>query len=257
MTGQFSEKDPQRCNHYARFFKNLTLGEANTIFWLLFVVVLILMCISSLQHHKSIALNDLEKRGSKAEITKHNLRVRRLRVHQLSIVSLCLVLALAATVLECFAAFNIEYCDGEDLMQLYWGFWSVLQVGSNIAILGVMLQFWIILGDHETPSWAVALGTPVLVFAALGFVLRAIGKQTWQRCRGKRVKEENLEPRATERKKHREKPDATERSMSHAETIVANTNATSRDGNVTTTFWTRDLNYLLHSVVNNEEENRQ
>jgi len=71
-------------------------------------------------------------------------------------------------------------------MQMYWGFWSVLQVGSNIAILGVMVQFWIVLGDHETPSWAVALGTPVLVFAALGFVLKSVWLQFWDRCRGKR-----------------------------------------------------------------------
>lgn len=67
-------------------------------------------------------------------------------------------------------------------MMLYWGFWSVLQVGSNIAIFGVMLQFWIVLGDVETPSWAVALGTPVLVFAALGFVLKALWTKAWTRC---------------------------------------------------------------------------
>jgi hypothetical protein len=72
---------------------------------------------------------------------------------------------------------------------LYWGFWSVLQVGSNIAILGVMVQFWIVLGDHETPSWAVALGTPVLVVAALGFVLKSVWSQFWDRCRGKRAQE--------------------------------------------------------------------
>ena len=71
-------------------------------------------------------------------------------------------------------------------MQLYWGFWSVLQVGSNIAILGVMVQFWIVLGDVETPSWAVALGTPVLVFAALGFVFRSIWKSVWGKWTGKR-----------------------------------------------------------------------
>ncbi len=71
-------------------------------------------------------------------------------------------------------------------MQMYWGFWSVLQVGSNIAILGVMVQFWIVLGDHETPSWAVALGTPVLVFAALGFVLKSVWLQFWDQFRGKR-----------------------------------------------------------------------
>jgi hypothetical protein len=89
--------------------------------------------------------------------------------------------------MECFALFNIEYCQGEDLMQLFWGFWSVLQVGSNIAILGVMIQFWIVLGDVDTPSWAVALGTPVLVFAALGFLLRAIGGKALSRCLGKGV----------------------------------------------------------------------
>lgn len=88
---------------------------------------------------------------------------------------------MVCTVFEVFALFNIEYCDGEDLMQLYWGFWSVLQVGSNIAIFGVMLQLWIVLGNVQTPSWAVALGTPVLVFAALGWIAREIAKQACKR----------------------------------------------------------------------------
>jgi hypothetical protein len=74
-------------------------------------------------------------------------------------------------------------------MQLYWGFWSVLQVGSNIAILGVMVQFWIALTDGENPSWAVALGTPVLVFAALAFLFHQVGEKTWDRWRSKRVQE--------------------------------------------------------------------
>lgn len=50
-----------------------------------------------------------------------------------------------------------------------------------------MIQFWIVLGDVDTPSWAVALGTPVLVFAALGFLLRAIGGKALSRCLGKGV----------------------------------------------------------------------
>lgn len=101
----------------------------------------------------------------------------------LGIVGLCLILSATCTVFEVFAAFNIEYCDGEDLMQLYWGFWSVMQVGSNIAIIGVMLQLWIALGDVKSPSWAVALGTPVLVFAALGWIFREIGKVVLRRVR--------------------------------------------------------------------------
>jgi hypothetical protein len=44
------------------------------------------------------------------------------------------MLSLTCTIFECFALFNIEFCDVEDLMMLYWGFWSVLQVGSNITI---------------------------------------------------------------------------------------------------------------------------
>lgn len=39
MTGRFTEKDPLRCAHYARFFKHLNLWEANLIFWGLFVIV--------------------------------------------------------------------------------------------------------------------------------------------------------------------------------------------------------------------------
>ena len=134
-------------------------------------------------------LNGLERTISEEEVRQEKKKVKHLRKHQLSIASLCLVLAATATVFECFAILNIQYCDGEDLTQLYWGFWTLLSVGSNIAILGVMVHLWIVLGDHETPSWAVALGTPVLVFAALGFVFHSIGAQTWDRCRGKRVQE--------------------------------------------------------------------
>ncbi|RKF72186.1 hypothetical protein GcM3_098016 [Golovinomyces cichoracearum] len=116
-----------------------------------------------------------------SESPEHIESIRRIRMKYLSLVSLCAFLSATFAILECFAAFNIEYCAGEDLMNLYWGFWSILQVGSNIAIVGIMLQFWIILGDVETPSWAVAMGTPVLVFAALGFVLKEVWKKTWAR----------------------------------------------------------------------------
>jgi hypothetical protein len=96
---------------------------------------------------------------------------------------------MTCTALEVFVLFNIEFCDGEDLMQMYWGFWSILQVGSNIAIFGVMLQLWIVLGNVQTPSWAVALGTPVLVFAALGWIFRELFKQACKRILRREVKE--------------------------------------------------------------------
>lgn len=39
MTGKFTENDPERCAHYARFFKDLTLIQAEMIFWILFMIV--------------------------------------------------------------------------------------------------------------------------------------------------------------------------------------------------------------------------
>ena len=62
------------------------------------------------------------------------------------------MLSVTCTVLEVFVLFNIQYCDGEDLMQLSWGFWSVLQVGSCVAIFGTMLQLCIVMGNVEKPS---------------------------------------------------------------------------------------------------------
>ena len=52
MTGRFSEIDPERCAHYAGMMSHLNLKQANIIFWLLFLAVLLLMCVSSIQHHK-------------------------------------------------------------------------------------------------------------------------------------------------------------------------------------------------------------
>ncbi|KAG4430354.1 hypothetical protein IFR05_014158 [Cadophora sp. M221] len=289
MTGKFSDKDDRRCVHYARFFQHLTLSEANSIFWLLFIFVLIMMCISSLQHHKSIALTERDKSLPPriANSTRHKLKNRRLRVKMLSIASLCLILSAAATVFECFALFNIEFCDGEDLMQLYWGFWSVLQVGSNIAILGVMVQFWIVLGDVETPSWAVALGTPVLVFAALGFVFRSIWKNVWGKVTGRKEVRERKNSQDEESGagdetddddcgEGRQEKGRINRSLSTAPTIVnddsryaspsppepeagnSNSNAANTRPNGIprgSTLWSRDLQYLLSSVVHGEQDN--
>lgn len=56
-------------------------------------------------------------------------------------------------------------------MMLYWGFWSLLQVGSLIAILGIVLNQAYGLQNRAEPPWATALGTPVLVIAAFGHFL--------------------------------------------------------------------------------------
>ena len=86
--------------------------------------------------------------------------------------------------MEAFAAFSIQFCDGEDLMMLYWGFWTLLQVGSLIAIFGIMLNQWYTLREKEHPPWNVALGTPVLVIAALGHAWQSCVKNAWRKWHG-------------------------------------------------------------------------
>ena len=59
-------------------------------------------------------------------------------------------------------------------------------------MFGVVLNIWIALADVHTPSWAVALGTPVLVFAALHWILQAIWTRTWMDFTGKLTEGKDL-----------------------------------------------------------------
>ncbi|KAG0647143.1 hypothetical protein D0Z07_7303, partial [Hyphodiscus hymeniophilus] len=184
MTGKFSRIDEQRCLFYARFMSDLTLPQANGVYWSLFMFVLILLCICANIHHKSASL------AANAKSRRDKRRLRRLQKRFLGFVTICWLISDACAVFEVFALLNIQFCDGEDLTVLYWSFWGFLQVGSIIAIFGVILNLWIALADVNTPSWAVALGTPVLVFAALHWILLAVWTQAWQKVTGKHKRED-------------------------------------------------------------------
>lgn len=45
-------------------------------------------------------------------------------------------------VMETFCLLALQFCDGEDLMSLYWSTWTMLQLGAEIAILGILLALW-------------------------------------------------------------------------------------------------------------------
>lgn len=66
----------------------------------------------------------------------------------------------------------LQFCDGEDLMALYWSTWTVMQIGSLIAIFGVLLAVFHSIRGRKHPPWALALGTPVLVVAGLGHIIQ-------------------------------------------------------------------------------------
>lgn len=59
--------------------------------------------------------------------------------------------SIAAVVMEVFALLALQFCDGEDLMPLYWSTWTMMQVGSVIAIFGILLAVFNSMRGNENP----------------------------------------------------------------------------------------------------------
>ena len=57
----------------------------------------------------------------------------------MAICSVYAAVSVVAVIMEVFALMALQFCDGEDLMPLYWSTWTMMQVGSVIAIMGIML----------------------------------------------------------------------------------------------------------------------
>ncbi|KAG8410906.1 hypothetical protein J3458_016472 [Metarhizium acridum] len=63
----------------------------------------------------------------------------------------CLAVSTVVVVMEAYALLALQFCDGEDLMSLYWSTWTMLQVGSLIAIVGVILALCHNLRNRKHP----------------------------------------------------------------------------------------------------------
>jgi hypothetical protein len=53
--------------------------------------------------------------------------------------------------MEAFALLALQFCDGEDLMPLYWSTWTMIQVGSLIAMVGIILALLHSLHNRQHP----------------------------------------------------------------------------------------------------------
>lgn len=124
---------------------------------------------------------------SKAEATssiqklarKHTVAQRRSLWGSLA----CSILMIPVVIIEALAGLSINFCHQEDLIMFYWGTFWLLSVGSLIATWGLFLSQSI----ENEPAWNVALGTPVLVFAAVGHWCCVGCRWGWKRLRGKEV----------------------------------------------------------------------
>ncbi|KAI3332153.1 hypothetical protein HD806DRAFT_184212 [Xylariaceae sp. AK1471] len=176
MGGQFSNADPARCPHYAQFTSNLGRVHFDVLYWTFFFLVIVALFTASWIFQWTMKYRD------STAFTVEKFR-KKLIVSLACTLGIFLVTA-AMLVIEVYALLALQFCDGEDLMSLYWATWTMLQLGSEIAILGVSLALWHHLWDMEHPLWALALGTPVLVVAGFGHLLTLVIRQFYRKAKG-------------------------------------------------------------------------
>lgn len=63
----------------------------------------------------------------------------------------CVCVSTVIVVMEAYALLALQFCDGEDLMSLYWSTWTMIQVGSLIAMVGIILALSHTLKDRKHP----------------------------------------------------------------------------------------------------------
>ncbi|KAK2608885.1 hypothetical protein QQS21_002598 [Conoideocrella luteorostrata] len=95
----------------------------------------------------------------------------------------CVLVSAAIVIMEAYALLALQFCDGEDLMSLYWSTWTMIQVGSLIAIMGIILALGHSLRNRKHPPWALALGTPVLVIAGVLHLIHDCTKKRVKKLR--------------------------------------------------------------------------
>ncbi|TGO21338.1 hypothetical protein BPAE_0225g00090 [Botrytis paeoniae] len=152
----------EKCLKHGHFMHNLNASAVKSIFWVLFLIVLIMLTIATSAFTKSAHIathiknaelhptisRDLCPRLLSISKEKH----RRTQIRCIYVFSLYLVVAITCTVFEAFAAPTLIFCHQLDMVFLYWSFWTLLQVGSTIAIFGIGLaQLWSYMGRESLP----------------------------------------------------------------------------------------------------------
>ncbi|KAM7223480.1 hypothetical protein V8F06_000954 [Rhypophila decipiens] len=178
MAGGFSPVDEARCEHYAAFASHLGRKEFDYIYWGLFIFVILMLFLSSWQYSGDFDAVQNFEIGSR--------EYRKKMKKCLAICSVYSAVSVVAIVMEVYALMALQFCDGEDLMSLYWSTWTVLQVGALIAIFGILLSVFNGLRGNKNPPWALALGTPVLVVAGIGHAVHGAMRKRVQKVRTSR-----------------------------------------------------------------------
>ncbi|KAI1364612.1 hypothetical protein F5Y08DRAFT_339527 [Xylaria arbuscula] len=173
MQETFTSLDEYRCQNYALFAADLDRVHVEAVYWSLFFLVIIALLTSSWVFQWT-----MEYRNDPTFTTE---KFRKKLAIALGITFGIFVWSVSMLVVEVFALFAMQFCVEEPLIILYWSPWTILQLGSVIAILGINLALLHHLFDMEHPQWALALGTPVLVVAGFGHLLTILVRKGYNK----------------------------------------------------------------------------
>ncbi|KFH41522.1 hypothetical protein ACRE_077560 [Hapsidospora chrysogenum ATCC 11550] len=163
------EKDPALCEEYAQFASHMVRWQFKIMYWVMFMTNLFILFLASWTFTKG--QEAIERFG---DDTKK--RAKRLRFF-IYMCLMCVVLSAVIVIMEAYALMALQFCDGEHLMSLYWSTWTMIQVGSLIAMVGIILAMMHSLKNSKHPPWALALGTPVLVIAGFLHLIHAYSRK--------------------------------------------------------------------------------
>lgn len=86
-----------------------------------------------------------------SKFTEHPGRLRKRLRLCIGIGTGCVIISTVIVVLEAYTLLALQFCDGEDLMSLYWSTWTMIQIGSLIAMVGVILAMFHTLRNKQHP----------------------------------------------------------------------------------------------------------
>ncbi|KAF4595984.1 hypothetical protein GQ602_001597 [Ophiocordyceps camponoti-floridani] len=176
MAGHFAP-DQQLCRRYAGFAADLQRGHFLVLYWIMFIGNLSILFFASWIYIKAQEALELHPGRSR-------MRLKALR-KALFADLLCVAVSTVVVIMEAFALLALQFCDGEDLMSLYWSTWTMIQVGALIAMSGIVLALVHSLRDSKHPPWALAMGTPVLVIAGVLHLFHQVTKKNINKIRRK------------------------------------------------------------------------
>lgn len=112
------------------------------IYYKFAALILRIICIHQVRKVLSTAkslLTICRAQDALSKYSEHPGRLqKRLRIC-ISICTGCVLISTVIVVMEVYTLLALQFCDGEDLMSLYWSTWTMIQLGSLIAMVGVIL----------------------------------------------------------------------------------------------------------------------